>query len=130
MTSAVKKFTFTSAQRLGGPHAFAAVFAYKCWVSGKLFQIYAKPNAIGRARLGVVVAKRIMPRAVDRNYGKRLAREVFRAERDALPGMDMVLRPRVRVTRAMSLAARVEMHELLHRACRQCANRSDPPPPR
>jgi ribonuclease P protein component len=128
LTGAVRTSAFTRARRLDGPHAVAAVFAYKCRVSGKLFQVYAKPNGGGRARLGVVTSKRIMPRAVDRNYGKRLAREVFRVEQGALAGIDLVLRPRAIVARASSGAARAEIRQLLHSVRRQCASRTAPPP--
>lgn len=128
MTGAVKTFAFTRAQRLDGPHAFAAVFAYKCRVNGRLFQVYAKPNGGSRARLGVVSSKRMVPRSVDRNYGKRLAREVFRAEQGALGGIDLVLRPRAVVTRAASSAARAEISQLLHSARRQCMSRRATPP--
>jgi len=103
------------------------VFAYKCRVSGELFQVYAKPNGIAQARLGVVVSKRVMPRAVARNYCKRMAREVFRAERNALSGVDLVVRPRAAVTRATSTAARAEVRDLLHRAQRQCSTRDVTP---
>ena len=101
------------------------MFAFKCWVNGKLFQVYAKPNGIGRARLGVVVSKRVMPHAVARNYCKRMAREVFRAERNALAGVDVVVRPRAAVSRAQSTAARAEMRDLLHRAHRRCSDRDE-----
>jgi len=121
LTRRDRLFSFTRAHRLDGPHAFAAVFAHKCSVNGGLFQIYAKPNGIGRARLGVVVSKRVMPQAVARNYCKRMAREVFRAERGTLAGLDLVVRPRAAVTRAEASAARAEMRELLHRAQRKCA---------
>ena len=40
--------------------------------------LYARANELGHARLGVVVAKRLAPRAVTRNMIKRLAREMFR----------------------------------------------------
>jgi len=42
------------------------------------FVLYVRPNSLGHARLGVVVAKRFAPRAVTRNLVKRLARELFR----------------------------------------------------
>ena len=51
-----------------------------------------------------------------RNYCKRLTREVFRAERGSLAGVDLVVRPRAAVTPALSAAARAEIRELLHRA--------------
>lgn len=40
--------------------------------------LYVRPNSLGHARLGIVVAKRFAPRAVTRNLVKRLARELFR----------------------------------------------------
>ena len=43
------------------------------------------------ARLGVIIAKRVAPRAVDRNRFKRLAREAFRHVADALAGFDLVV---------------------------------------
>ena len=119
--------SFTRAHRLSGPHAFAAVFAHKCWVNGRLFQVYAKPNGVVQARLGVVVNKRVMPRAVARNYCKRMAREVSRAERNALAGVDLVVRARTSLTRAESARARAELCDLLHRAQRQCADRDMTP---
>ena len=48
-----------------------------------------RPGA--RARLGVVIAKRVAPRAVDRNRFKRLAREAFRPIADTLAGFDLVV---------------------------------------
>ena len=90
-----------------------------------MFRVYAKPNGATAARLGVVVSKRVIPQAVARNYCKRLAREVFRAERDALAGVDLVVRPRSAVTPASSAAARAEIRELLRRAQRQCHSRSE-----
>ena len=67
-----------------------------------------------------MVSKRVISGAVARNYCKRLAREVFRIERGTLWGIDIVVRPRVTVTRAMSARARAEMRELLHRAQGRC----------
>jgi ribonuclease P protein component len=116
-------FSFSRARRLDGPHAYAAVFAYKCWASGQWFQIYARPNGAEGARLGVVVSKRVMKKAVARNYYKRLARDVFRHECARLPGLDFVVRPRVAVDAAVAAVARIEMTDLLQRAAVQCRSR-------
>lgn len=48
--------------------------------------LYVRANTLGHARLGVVVAKRLAPRAVTRNLIKRLAREAFRRDGTALLG--------------------------------------------
>jgi ribonuclease P protein component len=44
------------------------------------------------ARLGLVVAKRLLKRSVDRNLIKRLCRENFRLLRYRLPARDLILR--------------------------------------
>lgn len=40
--------------------------------------LYARPSQLLQARLGIVVAKRLAPRAVTRNTIKRITREIFR----------------------------------------------------
>jgi ribonuclease P protein component len=124
------RYSFSRARRLDGPHAYAAVFAFRCWVTGALFQVHARPNGASAARLGIVVSKRVIARAVVRNYCKRLAREVFRAEREGLAGVDLVVRPRAAVTPALSAAARAEICALLHRAQVLCRSRSEITRPR
>ena len=53
--------------------------------------LYALPNGLGFARLGLRVAKRIKP-AVRRNYLKRCVREVFRRWlKRVLVGLDIVV---------------------------------------
>ena len=43
------------------------------------------------ARLGLVVGKRALPRAHERNRAKRVLRERFRRRRGTLPAMDIVV---------------------------------------
>ena len=130
LTHTANKFSFSRAHRLDGPHAYAAVFAFKCWVTGEIFQVYAKSNGAASARLGIVVSKRVIPQAVERNYCKRMAREVFRVERNALAGVDLVVRPRTAVIPALSAVAHAELRTLLHRAQDLCRSRSEATRPR
>lgn len=44
------------------------------------------------ARLGIVVGKKLLKRAVDRNRVKRVIREQFRCLRPQLPPVDLVVR--------------------------------------
>lgn len=46
---------------------------------------------MNKARLGVIVAKKIAKRAVDRNRIKRWVRECFRLSQDSLSGLDIVV---------------------------------------
>ena len=54
-------------------------------------RLSARHNELEMARLGLIVGKRMLPRAVDRNRAKRVIRESFR-QAGALPAMDIVVR--------------------------------------
>ena len=54
------------------------------------FVLYARRNSLLQARLGVVAAKRLAPRAVTRNTIKRATRELFRQAE--LPAVDCIVR--------------------------------------
>jgi len=55
------------------------------------YRLRAADEVIG-ARLGLVVAKRLLRRSVDRNLIRRMARENFRVVRTQLPSLDLILR--------------------------------------
>jgi len=57
----------------------------------------AAVNTMQSARVGMIVGKRVLRHAVDRNRTKRVIREVFRANRHTLPNADIV----VQITSAM-----------------------------
>lgn len=90
-----------------------------------MFRVYAKPNGGAVARLGIVTSKRISRRAVERNFCKRLVREVFRAESKTLESQDFVVRPLAPVTPQTAAAARTELRGLLLRVQRQGRARSE-----
>lgn len=60
-------------------------------VFGRHFLILAHPNTLSHARLGQILAKKNLRRAVDRNRIRRLTRESFRLNQHQLPSMDLVL---------------------------------------
>ena len=71
--------TFPHTARLSQPDHYRRVFdspEYK--VSSGAFLLLAAPGATQSSRLGVVVAKKAIRRAVRRNRIKRLVREQFR----------------------------------------------------
>lgn len=74
---------------------------FRCVATGDFLQIYAKPNNINCPRLGLIVAKKIARRAVDRNRVKRLLREFFRVnqQNQVIVNMDWVIRLRRPITR-------------------------------
>ena len=50
-----------------------------------------RTNDLGASRLGLIVAKKVLRHAVDRNRAKRVIRESFRRRR-GLPALDIVVR--------------------------------------
>jgi len=54
--------------------------------------VMVRPNQVGHPRLGMIVAKRLLARAVDRNRVKRCVRESFRQVLPELPACDFVVR--------------------------------------
>jgi ribonuclease P protein component len=92
-------FGFGTLDRLHRPEEFAAVKGSRTRLSGGCFELRYRPRQPGvaglpadRARLGLIIPKRLAKRAVLRNLLKRLAREAFRNATPGLPPMDMVLR--------------------------------------
>lgn len=82
--------------------------------------LYVRPNNLGHARLGVIVAKRFAPRAVTRNLVKRLARELFRkADMGAVDCIVRLSKPWVgredsASSRTLRHAVAAELTRLLH----------------
>ena len=69
---------------------FSSVFRLRPVYRTENFVLYARPNSLGHARLGIVVAKRLAPRAVTRNLVKRITRDIFR--RSGLVAADCIVR--------------------------------------
>lgn len=59
-------------------------------VSDQYMLLLARPNGLGYSRLGCVVAKKKVRRAVGRNRIKRVARDTFRRQQQFLVPMDIV----------------------------------------
>jgi ribonuclease P protein component len=71
---------------------FDRVFADNQRARTDFLLVMARPNQVGYPRLGMVIAKRLLARAVDRNRVKRCVRESFRHSLPQLPPCDFVVR--------------------------------------
>jgi ribonuclease P protein component len=84
--------TFPQANRLLQAHDYERVFKQADFkVSNRHFLILSRFNALDRARLGLIVAKKHSKRAVDRNRLKRLIRETFRTREVNLENLDCIV---------------------------------------
>ncbi len=85
---------FARRYRLTKTDEFSSVFGFRKAIRGKLLMLHYQPRATGNddARLGVVIAKKLLKRAVDRNRVKRIVREQFRRRRAELPAYDLIVR--------------------------------------
>ena len=83
---------FAPEHRLLTPAQFKNVFdGATCKASGPNILLLARHNRLTHARLGLVIAKKNVRRAVDRNRIKRIARESFRHQRADLDNLDIVV---------------------------------------
>lgn len=76
-------------------------------------QVYRAKNALGHARLGLVVAKKNAKRANKRNYMKRLVRDWFRCHKNQLLPQDYIVRVRQAFDRRDAKLVLAELAELM-----------------
>lgn len=85
-------YLFTKQQRLLKPADFSPIFNdAPIRASHPQFLILARPNQHTQARLGIVVAKKHVKRAVGRNLIKRIVRETFRQQQHKMTAIDAIV---------------------------------------
>ncbi|TVP92212.1 MAG: ribonuclease P protein component [Pseudomonadaceae bacterium] len=85
-------YEFSRDHRLLTPADYKAVFSdTTCKASAPLILLLARVNNLDHPRLGLVIAKKHVRHAVDRNKIKRIARESFRHHQDLLGTLDIVI---------------------------------------
>ena len=67
-------------------------------INASPLQVLAVSNSLNMPRLGLVIGKRVAPRAVDRNRVRRLVRESFRTHAAGLPALDVVVMQKQRAS--------------------------------
>ncbi|WP_218567586.1 ribonuclease P protein component [Pseudomonas cavernae] len=83
---------FGREKRLLTPRQFKAVFDSPSGkVPGKNVLLLARDNDLDHPRLGLVIGKKSVKLAVERNRLKRVIRNSFRLNQDSLAGWDIVI---------------------------------------
>ena len=70
---------------------FSSVFNLRKRIANKHLVMRYRPNDKNGARLGLIVAKKIVKLAAQRNYMRRVLRELFRLKQHELPAVDVVI---------------------------------------
>lgn len=110
-------FGFTSRLKIKKTDDFSSVFNFRKRISGQFLVIHYMPNTLEHARVGLIVGKKTARRSVDRNYMKRVLRELFRHEQSALGGVDILVRPQKPYTHENFVQIKAEFLQLINKLC-------------
>lgn len=88
----MKQYGLAKIERLTKQKDFNQVFTRGKSLKNALMTIRILPNTLNYSRLGIIVSKRRVRKATDRNRLKRLIREAFRQNKNTLPkGLDILI---------------------------------------
>lgn len=86
-----KSLKYLKEYRLSHKADIQSVFAQSKKVTHRYLLALYKPNSLQHARLGMIITKARLPKAVDRNRLKRVIREGFRHQMAKLPAVDIIV---------------------------------------
>lgn len=126
----MSQFLFQRHQRLLSPAEFKRVFdGVEGRISHSSFLVLARrSNPDQPARLGLVVAKKHLKRAVDRNRFKRIVRTSFRLAQHDLVGLDIIVLARPGSAQQDKQALAGELNKYWPKLVQRCHNPSAPKP--
>ncbi len=84
-------FRFPKQAKLVKTDDFSSVFNLRKRIANQYLVLRYCPNGLNHARLGLIVAKKTAKFAVQRNYMRRVLRELFRLNQHQLPAADIVI---------------------------------------
>ena len=103
---------FEKSKRLLTAKDYKAVFDQAQWkVSCRELLCLAKPNGFDSPRLGLIIAKKNVKLAVERNRVKRVIRESFRLHQQELPNADLIILAR----KGLADLSNAELHQLFEK---------------
>lgn len=115
MTATSHDFGFPRRVRIIKTDDYSSVFNFRRRISANFVVIHYQYNELSWPRLGLVVAKKTTQLAVNRNYMRRVLRELFRVNRQSsgLGNVDLIVRTQKTFGPADFQVVRQEFEELL-----------------
>ena len=114
----MQTYKFGRELRLLTPGEFNAVFQQPFRAGSPLFTILCQPNQHQHPRLGLIIAKKRVKLAVDRNRIKRCIRENFRLQQHRLPAVDLVVMVKGPITETENQELSKQLERLWNKICR------------
>ncbi len=123
------RYGFSKRGHLRKTDEISSVFDFRCRLTGAYLTVLAKPNEQGQPRLAVMVARKVSRLAVERNYMRRVVREVFRHQQHTAGAFDIVVRVTRPFDRGHNALVREELHTHLSRLpkCQKSSSGSSAP---
>ncbi len=121
---------FTKQRRLLNSSDFQVVFDDPPFrASHKHLLILARANDLGYPRLGLVIAKKNIRLAVQRNRIKRMIRESFRLQQPSLTGIDAIVLARRGMDELDNSHLMEQLNQQWQRVARKAKKARTSPPP-
>ncbi len=109
---------FPKALRLKTKEQLQQAFQNTSKISARNFAIFSKPNKLYYPRLGIIITKRAVRSAVNRNRLKRIIRESFRLQQKNIAGKDIIFL----AYKGLDKIAREELKECLTKKWQQLSH--------
>jgi ribonuclease P protein component len=123
MSRSARKEGYSRRHRYDAHGSFGDVLRGPRKVKGRLAVIHVIAGRSSDSRLGLALTRRLVPRSVDRNRIKRMAREAFRRHALKDAGLDCVVALRTAFEAGQAAAIRDEIRTLFDQLAR--SNRAE-----
>ena len=94
---------------------YSSVFNLRKRIASTYLVIRFKPNGLNHPRLGLIVAKKTAKLAVNRNYMRRVLRELFRLNQHQLPALDLVVQVQKAFKKTDFMLIKQEFEQLMRK---------------
>jgi ribonuclease P protein component len=108
-------FRLTKQAKLVKTDDFSSVFNLRKRIASPYLVLRYRPNALNTPRLGLIVAKKTAKLAVQRNYMRRVLRELFRLNQHNLPALDLVIQVQKTFNKPDFMQIKQEFEHLTHK---------------